>query len=155
MNRFWALEWIFVSRGEYGCCDITNWLAPNAPWPIHRCKKDANFWKMNWISSCWLFLEIALSIGSVKFCMGLGMRTLSIDIKVGSESSVINTYYIITQISNHRSLRIPDFTHTHRTRVSVIRHEIYQCWNWYGSDLQTLEDQAHWVLKTFHEQVPR
>ena len=43
----------------------------------------------------------------------------------------------------------------HRTRVSVIRREIYQCWNWYGSDLQTLEDQAHQVLKKFHDVDPR
>ena len=43
----------------------------------------------------------------------------------------------------------------HRTRVSVIRHEILQCWNWYGSDLQTLEDQAHQVLKKFHDVDPR
>ena len=105
----------YIERG-IGRCDSINWLAPYAPWPIHRCKKDANFWKMNWISSCWLFLEIALSIGSVKFCMGLGMRTLSIDIKVGSESSMINTYYII-KISNHQFLRIPDFTHTKSTDV--------------------------------------
>ena len=82
----------FYIEREIGCCDSINLLAPYAPWPIHRCKKDANFWKMNWISSCWLFLEIALSIGSVKFCMGLGMRTLSIDIKVGSESSMVLYY---------------------------------------------------------------
>ena len=44
---------------------------------------------------------------------------------------------------------------THRTRVSVIRHKILQCCNWYGSDLQTLEDQAHQVLKKFHDVDPR
>ena len=43
----------------------------------------------------------------------------------------------------------------HRIRVSVIRREIYQCWNWYGSDLQTLEDQANRVLKKFHDVDPR
>ena len=43
----------------------------------------------------------------------------------------------------------------HRIRVSVIRREIYQCWNWYGSNLQTLEDQAHQVLKKFHDVDPR
>ena len=43
----------------------------------------------------------------------------------------------------------------HRIRVSVIRREIYQSWNWYGSDLQTLEDQAHQVLKKFHDVDPR
>ena len=33
--------------------------------------------------------------------------------------------------------------------------EIYHCWNWYGSDLQTLEDQAQWVLKKIHDLDPR
>ena len=43
---------------------------------------------------------------------------------------------------------------SHRIGVSSERHEIYHCWNWYGSDLQTLEDQAHWVLKKFHDLDP-
>ena len=49
----------------------------------------------------------------MKFCMGLGMRTLSIDIKVGSESSMVLYYTDF----NHQSLRIPDFTHTESTDV--------------------------------------
>ena len=43
----------------------------------------------------------------------------------------------------------------HRNRVSSERPKILQFWNWYMSDLQTLEDQAHWVLKQFHERIPR
>ena len=46
-------------------------------------------------------------------------------------------------------------TPTHRIRVSVICREIYQCWNWYGSNLRTLEDQAHQVFKKFHDVDPR
>ena len=45
---------------------------------------------------------------------------------------------------------------SHRTRVSVIRHEIHQCVkNWSGSDLKTLEDQAHRVMKKIHDVDPR
>ena len=54
-----------------------------------------------------------------------------------------------------RNLDFKFFPMAHRIRVSVIRREIYQCWNWYGSDLQTLEDQAHQVLKKFHDVDPR
>ena len=43
------------------------------------------------------------------------------------------------------------YSTAHRIRVSVIRRKIYQCWNWYGSDLQTLDDQANQVLKKFHD----
>ena len=43
----------------------------------------------------------------------------------------------------------------HRNWVSSERSKILQCWNWYGSDLQTLEDKAHRVLKKFHQRVPR
>ena len=47
------------------------------------------------------------------------------------------------------------YNKTHHTGVSSERPEIYHCWSWYGSDLQTLEDQAHWVLKKFHDLDPR
>ena len=30
--------------------------------------------------------------------------------------------------------------YSHHPRNCSIKHEIYQCWNWYRSDLQTLED---------------
>ena len=44
---------------------------------------------------------------------------------------------------------------SHRCLSSCRCPEIYHCWNWYESDLQTLEDQAHWVLKKFHDLDPR
>ena len=34
----------YIERGM-GCCDSINWLAPYAPWPIHRCKKRCKFLK--------------------------------------------------------------------------------------------------------------
>ena len=45
--------------------------------------------------------------------------------------------------------------HTHRCGSSCRCPEIYHCWNWYGSDLQTLEEQVQWVLKKFHDLDPR
>ena len=39
----------------------------------------------------------------------------------------------------------------HRCGGSCRCQEMYHCWNWYGSDLQTLKDQTHWVLKKFHD----
>ena len=58
---------------------------------------------------------------------------------------------MLAKITNRFRVSRPIRNQSHRIRVSVIRREIYQCCNWYGSDLQTLEDQAHQVLKKFYD----
>ena len=47
------------------------------------------------------------------------------------------------------------FWASHHSRSSSERPEICHRPKWYGSDLQDLKDQAHWVLKTFHDLDPR
>ena len=52
------------------------------------------------------------------------------------------------------SCRFTNFNISHHPRSSSERHEICHCWKGYGSDLQTLKDQANGVLKTFHDLDP-
>ena len=67
---------------------------------------------------------------------------------------IIEVLSIVNKFFQFQTLLLK-LIYAHRCGSWFPELEIYHCWNWYGSDLQTLEDQAQWVLKKFHDLDPR
>ena len=89
----------------------------------------------------------AAATGNREIDGAAGQRKRTATGSVPKATGIVNNAFPIVRVALTKH-------NPHRKKVSSERPKILQCWNWYGSDLQTLEDQAHWVLKKFHELVP-
>ena len=140
-----------------------------------------HYWRV--ITFCNIFYCTLLEGGAELGCCAVSYYTDSIQLFISSYHSLFVEGIIVLLQSIMSELHFGKFQSTIRHKMLIrpghffpvisicrlsglvtIAHrcgswfpelEIYHCWNWYGSDLQTLENQAQWVLKKFHDLDPR